>query len=75
MLKLLQWARNPMIESPQQAQEALISVSSILNAFKEPTHEGVILFLHTLCILQPKSLGQYASLQLLAAACTALLRT
>ena len=53
MLKLLQWARNPTIESPQQAQEALIAVSTILNAFKEPGTDGMIPSLDTLCIVQP----------------------
>ena len=58
MLKLLQWARNPTIESPQQAQEALTCVSSILNAFKEPSADGAIPFLDTLCIAQPKNSSQ-----------------
>ena len=55
MLKLLQWARTPTIESPQQAQEALTCVSSILTAFKEPSTDGTFPSLDTLCIAQPIS--------------------
>lgn len=40
MLFLIQWAVDPKVRSPQEAQAALTAVSVILAAFREPSSEG-----------------------------------